>query len=100
LAERLKLEPCSELHSAEVIGCGGNRSKRTIPRTKVRESKPLMVERVKHLGANLEGFAFTDLEFLGQGSVQVANSVASQIREMSRRIAGNVIAGIREAILV
>src|SRR6185503_19610181 len=54
----------------------------------------------EHLGADLQSGPLADLEFLGQRHVQIADSIATQIREMPRSIARDVITGILETSVI
>jgi hypothetical protein len=96
----LKLETRPKLHSAKIVGSGGYGSKSSISGPEIRETKALVIEAIKHLRAYLEYLTFADLELLGEGRVQIGYAIASQVREMTRRIAGNVVTGISEAALI
>jgi len=60
----LELEPRSKLHSAEVIDSGCDRSERAIARPYVGDGKPLMIECVEHLRADLQDLPFADRKLL------------------------------------
>ena len=59
-----------------------------------------MIECIEHLSADLEDLAFSDRKLLGERSVQIPNAIGSQLREIARRIARNIISGIAKAILI
>ena len=59
-----------------------------------------MIEGIERFGAHLEDLSFADLEFFGQRKIQVADTVATQVGEVPRSIAGNVVAGIGKTILI
>src|SRR5215831_9148413 len=71
-----------ELHAAEVVSGFSYRAKASSPEGNVWKCEPLVIGYVEHLGANLQLGPLTDLEFLRERHVQIANSVAAQIREM------------------
>ena len=97
---RLELEPRPKLHSAVIVGGGCDRAESAISGSNIREGKALMIEGVEHFGAHLEDLALADLELLGKRSIEVADAVASQVGEVPGRIAGNVVAGIGETVLI
>lgn len=97
---RLELEPRPKLHSTEIVGGGSNVAKSAVSRPDIREGKALMIEGIEHFGAHLEYLALADLELLGKRSIHVADAVASQVGEVPGRIAGNVVAGIGETVLI
>src|ERR1700756_3742677 len=59
-----------------------------------------MVECVEGFGANLQKLILTNLKFLGDRKVQVADIVTSDVREVPGCVAGNIVARITKTLLV
>ena len=59
-----------------------------------------MIEHVEHLRANLKRLAFVDLEVLSQRMSRLRIPSPRKLREVSRRIARNVVSGVGKTVLI
>ena len=96
----LKLKARSKLHSAEVVSGGSYGTETAVLRTNIGKGETLVIRRIEHLCTYLELLVLSDLEFLGEREIHVADSVTPQVGEVPRGIAGDIVARIRKAVLI
>src|ERR1700733_12544550 len=94
-----KLEPQSKLHNARRAARRGRSdvAESAVAIVQVGKAEARRVREVEELAAKLELHLFADREFLGEREIDVVDAVGTQVREVARRVAGSLVAGIGKA---
>ncbi len=73
----LKLKACAKLHPAVVVGCLRHVPEAAILEAGIWKRESLVIGDVEHLGANLQVFAFADLELFRERHIDITNPIAA-----------------------
>src|SRR5215469_7428099 len=92
---RLEFESHADLGMAGRAERACHQPELRIANGSVGRRKPRCIAEIKEFAANLKPHAFAYRELLAEGEIGVVDSVAAQIREISRRVSGDLVSRVR-----